>query len=59
LKEDADAVFGQNSSKDATSHTNRESSNNRKPGGTMALVVGWLKDKVFETGNDPYANVEN
>jgi len=20
----------------------------------MALVAGWLKDKVFETGNDPY-----
>jgi len=54
LKEDADAVFGQNSHKMATSHTNRESSSNRKPGGTMALVAGWLKDKVFETGNDPY-----
>jgi len=54
LKEDADAVFGRNSSKIATSHTNGESSNNRKLGGTMALVVGWLKDKVFETGNDHY-----
>jgi len=54
LKEDADAVFGRNSHKMATSHTNRESSSNRKPGGTMALVAGWLKDKVFETGNDPY-----
>jgi len=43
LKEDADTVFGQNTSQIATSHTNRESSN------------GWLKDKVFETGNDPYS----
>jgi len=54
LKEDAYAVFGHNSHKMVTSHTNRESSSNRKPGGTMALVTGWLKDKVFETGYDPY-----
>jgi len=47
------AVFGQNSHKMATSHPNRESSSNRKPGDTMALVAGWPKDKVFETGNDP------
>jgi len=53
LKEDAHAVFGHDSSKIATSHTTRESSDNRKPGGAMALVVWWLKDKVFETGNNP------
>ena len=54
LKEDADAVFGRNSHKIVTSHTSRESTSNKKPGGTMALVTGWLKDKVFETGSDPY-----
>jgi len=34
LKEDAEAVSGQNSHKMVTSHTNRESSSNRKPGGS-------------------------
>jgi len=39
LKEDADAVFGHNSSKIATSHTNRESSNNQKPAWPWLLGV--------------------
>ena len=54
LHADADDIYGRGVHKIVTGHTNRESAHHRKPGGTMALVVGWLKDKVFETGKDPY-----
>ena len=54
LQSDAEAVFDYRSYKIVTSHTDRDSAHDRKPGRTMALVVSWLKDKVFESGSDPY-----
>ena len=54
LNNDAESVFGYKGFKLVASHTNREATYNRKPGGTMALVVGWLQDKVCATGKDAY-----
>jgi len=54
LGDDAEDVFGYGSYKLVTGHTTRDSLHNRKPGGAMAIAVGWLRDKVFDSGADPY-----